>query len=60
MDRTGNELLTQVGRGTPCGEMLRRYWWPVAVSDHLAMEPQKVRLLGKQLEIIAPYDLEPS
>jgi 5,5'-dehydrodivanillate O-demethylase len=21
-----NEILTRVGPGTPCGEMLRRYW----------------------------------
>ena len=27
--------------------MLRRYWWPVAVSDHLVSEPQKLRLLGE-------------
>lgn len=27
-----NPNLTQVGPGTPCGEMLRRYWWPGAVS----------------------------
>jgi len=24
-----NETLTRVGPGTPGGEMLRRYWWPV-------------------------------
>lgn len=30
-----NELMTRVGPGTPCGEMLRRYWWPVAdVGPH--------------------------
>jgi 5,5'-dehydrodivanillate O-demethylase len=23
-----NEHLTQVSRGTPCGELLRRYWHP--------------------------------
>ncbi|MEK9659502.1 MAG: hypothetical protein VW450_06140 [Chloroflexota bacterium] len=23
-----NRLLTQVGKGTPMGEILRRYWWP--------------------------------
>src|SRR5207247_1946650 len=25
-----NELMTRVGPGTPAGEMLRRYWWPLA------------------------------
>ncbi|MCL6564693.1 MAG: hypothetical protein K6U87_16990, partial [Firmicutes bacterium] len=23
-----NALLTQVGPGTPMGQLLRRYWWP--------------------------------
>jgi hypothetical protein len=25
-----NKLLTQVGPGTPGGELLRRYWYPIA------------------------------
>jgi 5,5'-dehydrodivanillate O-demethylase len=24
------DLLTQTGAGTPMGELLRRYWWPIA------------------------------
>ena len=46
-----NELLTRVGPGTPCGEMLRRYWFPVAVAEELTDEhPTKfVRLLGEDL-----------
>ena len=27
-----NERLTRVGRGTPMGELLRRYWHPVAAT----------------------------
>ena len=27
-----NRLMTQVGPGTPGGEMLRRYWWPIEFS----------------------------
>ena len=30
LTREENEMLTQVGRGKPAGEMLRRYWMPVA------------------------------
>ena len=30
LTREENEMLTRVGRGTPAGEMLRRYWMPVA------------------------------
>jgi len=28
-----NEMLAGVGRGTPAGEWLRRYWHPIALSD---------------------------
>ena len=30
-----NDLLTQVGPGTPGGDLLRRYWQPVALADEL-------------------------
>jgi hypothetical protein len=23
-----NDLLTQTGKGTPCGDLMRRYWQP--------------------------------
>lgn len=43
-----NERLTRVGPGTPGGEMLRRYWWPVAFSDALkGPRPTAVRVLGE-------------
>ena len=38
--------LTQVGPGTPCGELMRRYWQPVAVSADVTDRPQNVRILG--------------
>ena len=46
-----NELLTQVGPGTPCGELLRRYWQPVGTLQELTDEqPTKfVRILGEDL-----------
>lgn len=46
-----NDTLTSVGAGTPCGELLRRYWFPVAVAQDLTEEqPTKfVRLLGEDL-----------
>src|SRR6266540_4367481 len=46
-----NELLTRVGPGTPGGEMLRRYWQPVALSEELPPggAPLAVRLLGEDL-----------
>jgi 5,5'-dehydrodivanillate O-demethylase len=44
-----NKQLTQVGKGTPAGEMLRRYWWPVWFSEHVTNKPVPVRLLGEDL-----------
>ena len=44
-----NEILTRVGAGTPMGELLRRYWWPVAISAHLKEKPTYIRVLGEDL-----------
>ena len=45
-----NERLTHVGPGTPMGELLRRYWHPIAVTTELEEEPTKeIRLLGEDL-----------
>ena len=45
-----NEELTQVGAGTPMGELMRRYWHPVAATAELGERPTKpVRLLGEDL-----------
>ena len=47
--REENELLTQTAPGTPGGNMLRRYWWPVAISEHLKDKPTLIRLLSEDL-----------
>jgi 5,5'-dehydrodivanillate O-demethylase len=49
LSREENELLTRVGAGTPAGEMLRRYWWPVGFSEPIEKKkrPVRVRLLGE-------------
>src|SRR5579864_1465096 len=46
-----NAFLTQVGPGTPGGELLRRYWLPIAAAQELTEEsPTKfVRVLGEDL-----------
>jgi 5,5'-dehydrodivanillate O-demethylase oxygenase subunit len=47
-----NDRLTQVGPGTPMGELLRRYWYPVALVRELDEFPvKKVRLLGEDLAL---------
>jgi 5,5'-dehydrodivanillate O-demethylase len=47
-----SERLTRVGPGTPMGDLLRRYWHPVAAASEL--EPESVlavRLLGEDLAL---------
>src|SRR6201988_426868 len=43
-------MLTRVGPGTPMGELLRRYWQPIAGASALDGNPIKtVRLMGEDL-----------
>src|SRR5262245_37418935 len=51
LSREQNELLTRTGRGTPAGELFRRYWQPVALAEELpaGAPPRPVRLLGEDL-----------
>ena len=45
-----NRVLTEVGRGTPMGELLRRYWMPIAAVAELDEHPTKpVRVMGEDL-----------
>lgn len=45
-----NKTLTQVGPGTPMGELMRRYWHPIAAVAELDDNPTKpVRLMGEDL-----------
>lgn len=47
-----NEQLTRVGPGTPMGELLRRYWYPIAFVRELDEWPiKKVRLLGENFAL---------
>jgi 5,5'-dehydrodivanillate O-demethylase len=50
LDTARNRQLTEVGPGTPMGELLRRHWHPIAAVKQLEEEPIKaVRLLGEDL-----------
>ena len=47
-----NKRLTEVGPGTPMGEVLRRYWIPACLSEEIPVAdgaPVRVRLLGEDL-----------
>ena len=48
LTKAENERLTRVGPGTPTGELMRRYWHPIAASTQLDESPTKaIRLLGE-------------
>jgi phthalate 4,5-dioxygenase len=52
LSREDNERLIRVGRGTPAGELFRRYWQPACLSVELPERdgaPIRVRLLGEDL-----------
>lgn len=52
MQKDINDRLTQVGPGTPMGNLLRRYWQPVGVAIELEAEPvQKIRIFGENLTL---------
>ena len=45
-----NERLVRVGPGTPMGNLLRRYWMPIAgVSEFDATSTKPIRLMGEDL-----------
>ena len=41
--------LTEVGAGTPSGELLRRYWHPIHIADEVDDLPKLIRILGEEL-----------
>jgi 5,5'-dehydrodivanillate O-demethylase len=50
ISQADNERLTQVKAGTPVGDLLRRYWYPIAAVSELARHPTKlVKILGEEL-----------
>src|SRR4051812_7894719 len=50
LSKEENARLTQVGPGTPMGEVMRRYWQPIAALPELESNPiRSVRLLGEDL-----------
>lgn len=48
--REQNELLTRTGPGTPAGELLRRYWQPVALSEELHTRGRLANVLAQTHE----------
>jgi nitrite reductase/ring-hydroxylating ferredoxin subunit len=48
---TEDSSLTHVDPGTPMGELMRRYWQPVCLSDELSDLPRRVRILCEDLVV---------
>ncbi len=53
-----NQLLTRTGPGTPGGEMMRRYWHPVALGTELPEggAPLPIRILSEDLVLFRDED----
>ena len=53
LTRDENETLTRVGKGAPAGELLRRYWMPIACAGELTAEKpiKAARILGEDLVV---------
>jgi phthalate 4,5-dioxygenase len=51
LSRDDAQLLTRTGHGTPMGDLVRRYWIPVVLSDELQAggRPKRVQLVGERL-----------
>ena len=50
LDADRNRMLMEVGAGTPMGEVMRRYWHPIAAETEFSDKNTKpVRLLGENL-----------
>ena len=50
LTQEANDRYTRVGLGTPMGELMRRYWHPIAaVSQMNDKATKKIRLLGEDL-----------
>jgi len=46
------KILSEIDAGTPMGDLLRRYWWPVALTSEVSnpdSAPIRIRILGEKL-----------
>lgn len=60
LSREQNDLITLTGPGTPGGDMMRRYWHPVALSEELKDdEPVPVTVLSEELVLFRSADGKP-
>ena len=46
-----DEIIARTDANTPCGEYLRRYWHPVALTSEVSSTPKEIKILGEDLVI---------
>jgi phenylpropionate dioxygenase-like ring-hydroxylating dioxygenase large terminal subunit len=53
LSREENDLITQTGPGTPGGDLFRRYWQPIGLSEELPEggEPVSIKILSEELAL---------
>jgi phthalate 4,5-dioxygenase oxygenase subunit len=54
LSEADNELLTRIGRDTPMGDMMRRYWMPICLAEEVAEpdgDPVTSTVLGERLVV---------
>ena len=52
LTKEDNEMITQIGPGTPMGELFRRFWLPVMLAEELPntdSTPVRLNILGEKL-----------
>jgi phthalate 4,5-dioxygenase oxygenase subunit len=62
LSKEDNELITNINMGTPMGDLFRRFWLPVALSEELPgpdCVPMRVELLGEKLVAFRDSDGRP-
>ncbi|MFM9970381.1 MAG: Rieske 2Fe-2S domain-containing protein [Burkholderiales bacterium] len=58
LSREQNDLITQTGPGTPCGDLLRSYWQPILTAEELppGAAPMPVRVMSEELVLYRNED----
>ena len=62
LSKEDNELITQTDRGTPMGELFRRFWIPALLAEELPgadCNPVRVKILGEDLVAFRDSDGKP-
>ncbi len=61
LSKESNDLITLTAPGTPGGDLLRRYWQPVALSAELKTdEPLAIRVMSEDLVLFRDDQGKPS